>query len=397
MKDVRDFLRTNGPGALRNCPAREWMPTAEPSQTIGGTALTTKKMLNCLHWSKAPFSFDSKYLVHSLLLQGDASVVYGPSNLGKSFFTLDLAAHVASGSPYRGNLRVDKGAVLYVTLEGRRTFANRLAALSMEKIIQPEDPLYYFSGAFNLLEDSDPDALVETIADYATRAQMPVRLIVIDTLSRAMPGGDESSSVDMGLVVQAFCKIKDSTEAHVMLVHHTGKDVSRGARGHSNLRGAADTEIEIKRDDANKLIIAQITKQRDLPLISPMAFSLQPVVLGQNNYGETVTSCIVKPEFNYAPPTPTASGTGKRRPKLDSDTVLALMPAQGTISKKILVTKIQESEKVSQRSAQAFIEELIISNVIAPVRIKSASGQNEAHVMRVPHQRLPADQGSSKS
>ena len=34
-----------------------------------------------------------------------------------------------------------------------------------------------------------------------------------------------------------------------MLVHHTGKDTAKGARGHSLLRAATDTEIEVKREE----------------------------------------------------------------------------------------------------------------------------------------------------
>lgn len=384
VEDVRDLLREKGASALQACPATAWSPGSGPATITSDNATATKRWLFCPHWAEAAFSIDSKFLIQDLLLQGDASVIYGPSNLGKSFFALDLAAHVASGTPYRGKLRVEKSAVIYITLEGRRTFSNRLWALDKEKKIKHEDRLNFFNGAFNLLEPSDSDALVETITADFPRTNSPVRLVVIDTLSRAMPGGDESSSVDMGLVIQAFCKIKEATEAHVMLVHHTGKDVSRGARGHSNLRGAVDTEIEIRKDDEKNLIFAQVTKQRDLPQMSPMAFSLQPVLLGQNNYGENVTSCVVKHEFNYSPSAPTSSGKRMRKSKLKSDDVLNLIPTQGSLLKKIIVARIQNSLNASHRDASAFIEELINAGLIHQVSAKSSSGQNEVHLTREP-------------
>ncbi len=43
-----------------------------------------------------------KPLVKGLLDQGALSVLYGPSNVGKTFVALDLALHVATGLPWSG-------------------------------------------------------------------------------------------------------------------------------------------------------------------------------------------------------------------------------------------------------------------------------------------------------
>jgi RecA-family ATPase len=55
------------------------------------------------------------------------SVIYGPSNCGKTFFVVDLALHVALGREWRGRA-VDRGAVVYLSLEGAQGIRNRLAA-----------------------------------------------------------------------------------------------------------------------------------------------------------------------------------------------------------------------------------------------------------------------------
>jgi hypothetical protein len=102
-----------------------------------------------------------------------------------------------------------------------------------------------------------------------------------------MAGGEENSSVDMGQMVQHFDRIRRSSGAHVMVVHHSGKDQARGARGHSLLRAATDTEIEI----GDRQIT--VTKQRDLDMSFASAFELRVVELGRDEDGDAITSCTV--------------------------------------------------------------------------------------------------------
>src|SRR5690606_28105123 len=119
-------------------------------------------------------------------------------------------------------------------------------------------------------------------------------LIVIDTLSRVMAGGDENGPVDMTAFIKNVDRIRHATGAHIMIVHHTGKDVAKGARGHSSLRAATDTEIEVATDET-ELRLAKVTKQRDLQGGEEFAFKLEAVALGGDQDGDAVTTCIVSP------------------------------------------------------------------------------------------------------
>ena len=90
------------------------------------------------------------------------------------------------------------------------------------------------------------------------------RLIVIDTLSRALAGGDENSPKDMGSFILNVGKLMNATDGAVLAIHHCGKDEARGMRGHSSLLGAVDTELEIVRRFAeDKSASITITKQKD--------------------------------------------------------------------------------------------------------------------------------------
>jgi hypothetical protein len=135
--------------------------------------------------------------------------------------------------------------------------------------------------------DADTQPLIDLIKKIQTDCGQTVVKVTIDTLSRAISGGDENSSVDMGHLVRHFDLIREKTEVHLAVIHHTGKDKAKGARGHSLLRAATDTEIEITDGKIT------VTKQRDLDGAIELRFTLKPIGVGIDQRGKAVTSCWV--------------------------------------------------------------------------------------------------------
>jgi hypothetical protein len=231
----------------------------------------------------------SAYLVKGWLGASQMSVVYAPSNVGKSFFCLDIAYCVAAGIPWQG-CKVRGGPVLYLATEGGNAFRNRVYALQQEYGAD-NVPLAVRPSPVNLLRpDADLPALgalcAEIEAQYGKLA-----LIVVDTLSRAIAGGNENGPEDMTAFIANVDALRDHTGAHMMIVHHTGKDTAQGARGHSSLRAATDTEIEIENDEG--LRTATATKQRDLEPRQPIAFQLKVHEIGNDDDGDAVTTCTI--------------------------------------------------------------------------------------------------------
>ena len=80
----------------------------------------------------------------------------------------------------------------------------------------------------------------------------------------------------------------------VLLVHHSGKDTSRGARGWSGLKGAVDVELSVEKDDESKLHTLTVAKQKDGEDGGEFAFRLLPVELDPDEEGPRY-SCVVEP------------------------------------------------------------------------------------------------------
>ncbi len=188
--------------------------------------------------------------------------------------------------------------VVYVATEGGGFgIQNRISAIKKHyRLDQPDaDPVPFaiVTCSVNMLDpNADADRLIDFINEKAQQLDIPVGFVVVDTLSRALSGGNENSSEDMGALVLNADKVCEQTGAHLCFVHHSGKDASRGGRGWSGITAAIDTEIEVKRHD--NVSIAKVKKQRDLEETEEeFSFSLQVVELGTNRRGKAVTSCVV--------------------------------------------------------------------------------------------------------
>jgi hypothetical protein len=229
----------------------------------------------------------SPYLVKGWLDRGAMSVVYGESNVGKSFFALDVARAVARGEPWAG-CRVMGGPVFYLAAEGGRSFVNRVAALE-----GVAERLFVLPVSVDLCSsDLDARALSELVKEAAAEHGDPA-LLVADTLARSMGAGDENAAPDMGAFVRNVDAIRDATSAHVMVIHHSGKDRAKGARGHSSLRAATDTEIELTAEGG--VVLAEAKKQRDMANGRRFAYRLEEIELGRDQDGDPVTTCRVVP------------------------------------------------------------------------------------------------------
>jgi hypothetical protein len=192
-------------------------------------------------------------LIEDVLDLNSLGLLFGRSGSGKSFVALDWALCVATSTWWKGH-RIQPGPVLYVAGEGAAGLGARYEAWQRFHDVQVSAPITWVTGSVDLLDRRWVDALVTVAAEVA-----PV-LVVIDTLSRCMAGGDENSPKDMTRVISALDAIRDATGACITPVHHTGKDLTAGARGHSALRGALDTEIRVEGGD--RIISVHADKQR---------------------------------------------------------------------------------------------------------------------------------------
>lgn len=178
-----------------------------------------------------------EYIVDGLLEHRGLLSVIGDSGVGKSAVVLDMAACIVAGKQWHGRKTI-QCPVMYVAGEGVSGAVARLHAW------ERAHNCYVLEDNFYLVEEAVLIAGGTVNWAYLAREirRLGVGLVIFDTLARMATGLEENSSTDMGSAITLFDRIRKTTKAGVLYVHHTTRGTSHG-RGTTALRGALDSEV----------------------------------------------------------------------------------------------------------------------------------------------------------
>lgn len=229
-----------------------------------------------------------QWIIKGVLPKAEIGMIYGESTAGKSFVAMDMLASIARGEPWRG-MRTKQLRTVMIIAEGAGGAKARVKAYEQHHQVSLSDfPFGIIQDRPDLFGKSDHRRLAAQI-----KAWGGADVIVVDTLAQSSAGANENSGEDMGLVLAHCHKLNEETGAMVLLVHHAGKDASRGARGWSGLKGAMDVEIEVTRHPLTGRAI-RLSKSKDGDEGQAMGFKLGVVQIGIDEDGDPITSCIVE-------------------------------------------------------------------------------------------------------
>jgi hypothetical protein len=230
----------------------------------------------------------TSWLIKGVLPRAELGVLYGESASGKTFITWDMCAALARGVEWNG-FKVNHAKILYVVAEGSNGFNNRIQAYCHQYALTTHElNIDVISDVIpNLVDPASVNRLCEDVQRFG-----PYDLLVMDTFAQVTAGANENSGEDMGKALINARRIGKAAGAMVLLIHHSGKDSSKGARGHSSIRAACDFEAEITRFENDRAF--QVTKLKDGRDGAQFGFKLLDVVLGADEDGDDITSCIVE-------------------------------------------------------------------------------------------------------
>lgn len=254
------------------------------------------------------------WLVKNLLLAKTFGIVFGPPGCGKSFLVSDLCLTMTASVLDDGEQKPSwfgysgrPFGVVYVVAEGADDFEIRLHAWMQEHDV-PEGavlPFVYLPTNVDMRSnDEQAKKLIEEIkgvsAEMMERCGVPVEMVVIDTVARALNGGNENASEVMAAFVTNCGLVQQECGVAVLGVHHGGKEAGRGPRGHEGLHGAADFEFEVigaTEDTPNNWTVRKL---KSGPGGASHRFRLRQTVVGNDEDGDPITSCIVNSNLTEA-------------------------------------------------------------------------------------------------
>lgn len=191
------------------------------------------------------------WFMEGLIPEDSLTVLYGPPKIGKTFLVNEWVHAMASGVSWEGH-RTIPIRVLYCPAEGYRTLGERGKALRMTRGYGDIPNLAYLPASRHLYSKdkwTDPLLILVKALD-----EFRPHLVVLDTLSRHMPGGAVDDNADVNMVVSRIDTMREAFDTSFMLIHHTRKDNS-DFLGAITLYGSADMMIQIRPHDERKFSI----------------------------------------------------------------------------------------------------------------------------------------------
>lgn len=192
-----------------------------------------------------------EFLVPDMIPDESVGMLFGPPDSYKTFTLLTQLLGLAK-----------EREIVYAAGEGVRGLWPRINAWAILNEVPLDDVKPRFHTARNLPRVVRPEDVDDFIAQIKKAGVRPA-VVAIDTAARAMFGMDESSAKDAGIFLEAMDKIKSELGCTVVVIHHTGKDAARGARGSSAFAGGFDFVLEADADTGTHALSLEVRKMKD--------------------------------------------------------------------------------------------------------------------------------------
>ena len=227
-----------------------------------------------------------RWRVKGLIPARGIGQVYGASTVGKSFLSLDLAVHVARGRDWYDH-KTKTAPVVIFSLEGQEGMRNRLAAYIAYHGEDLPKNLSIGTNPTTFYKQEDLDAITASLPEGC--------LCIVDTQACASVGLDENRGNELILLIEGCKQLATSKDCFVLLTHHAGKDLTRGARGSSTQLPSWDCCIEATRNGHQREW--KVVKVKDGGGEGEKhPFRLAMVDLGPDEDGDRITSCVALPD-----------------------------------------------------------------------------------------------------
>jgi hypothetical protein len=202
-----------------------------------------------------------KWQVKGIMPEYSFGCLWGPPGSLKTFAGIDIACAIVTRGAFLGHFEVlNPLRVAYVCSEGTSGLQKRLQVwMNQHHTSEAQlDGLQISTHSYLLDEEVDRAAFIEELRTAYGSGKPDV--LIIDTLASNF-GGDENSTKELGRLCRALANFAKEMKISIILIHHAGKDVSKGPRGNTSLTGKVDWHMQFQKDkDGYK---ARLQKQKD--------------------------------------------------------------------------------------------------------------------------------------
>lgn len=314
----------------------------------------------------ASIAGQARHLLKNRLVLGEVTAMYGEPKSGKTHVAVNLALQCAQGMNFWGEPFPEHGPVVIFAAERKEEFAQRLVAAARLQGLENVPQNIILADGHSRCGVTNMDRLTQL--EQFVGLHDP-NLVIFDNYSRLIDN-DEDKARDATDNVEAFELIVKASRRPCagVLIHHTGKDASRGMRGSSAGLAAVTTAWRVTKDEEGVICLA-IAEANAFSPCSPQYFEIQTVEIIDDDYPHEIHHVGVAVETEA--PTP-----GGRREKVvlsfwidnphslkDADEVARLLRAKGEESSSSTVGRtlkelVNKGELVTEKSGNRFLYQI---------------------------------------
>lgn len=232
------------------------------------------------------------YLIDEVLEDDAHGIMGGLSMTYKSFLALRMAYSICTGEPFMGRQVYSTGPVIYVCGEGRGGISRRWKALQLKLGKVPAGSFFLYNSPLQLRDATSMQTLKECIEEVRPA------LVIFDTFASLAGGIEENSPSEVGNALGNVRRVCQAGGASSLIVHHFGKDATKGFRGASNFTNDVDFAFMVNRpegDQKSRKACMVAHKMKDGEPFGPIHFKALPVALGLiDQKGQEVYSLVVE-------------------------------------------------------------------------------------------------------
>jgi AAA domain/Bifunctional DNA primase/polymerase, N-terminal len=250
---------------------------------------------------------DQRYIMYPLFAERETVLMAAEPKAGKTAISLRLAMAVALGEsvgtgPH--SLAVtEPRPVLYFTLEGARAVEMRVAAergrrkdAGQSWPERKDDRLFIVDRPQNLLADKAQIEFCAKVIAHDRKCKevydSNLGLVFIDTLTKAMPGGDQNSVEDTSQLFKITDTLREyGVTATIVFIHHLSKQGE--VRGSTNIEAEVDVVTSVEKTKTPGLVRLIIRRARSIDESVAYSFRLSSYYLGETVQGHRLAAPVV--------------------------------------------------------------------------------------------------------
>ncbi|GDX86071.1 hypothetical protein LBMAG43_21130 [Methylococcaceae bacterium] len=232
--------------------------------------------------AKAP-----NYIINNILETDSHGILGGSSMAFKTFVAIRIAHSVCTGKSFMGCEVFYSGKVLFACGEGQGALSRRIKAAALvygdfnNKLLILNEPV-------RIDNQSDMARLKKAINDHKPA------LVIFDTFASLVSDTDENSPSDAGRALKSVKETCRNNHTCSLIIHHHGKDTSRGLRGASSFTNDVDYSLSLERQEGSMITTLTCRKMKDGDSFDVIYMAARVVDLGlERQDGKQATSLVI--------------------------------------------------------------------------------------------------------